>query len=1218
MAADALASVPELAHFDKDTSEYILSILEDDPSDEDAREAVAAFIHSSVEDDNGEDVVAQFFAALDASLGDRGAGSGGNNGASSDIDNLPRKLDAAITLKAHDIQTFASGLVAATDATLDEGGETDIQSFYANMIDASDHPRAKSERERRKARQREMREKMEEQERKRAIEDALRMMEEGDGMGDEANEEMSEVATASDNAADVHFANFHLPNRKGGGPDLLTEANLTLARGRRYGLMGRNGCGKTTLLTALSARQLNDSVGGGVPKNMSMLLVRQEIMGNELSAVETVLKSDVKREGVKRWIEHVERELHKLDHPEDAANGDGKEEEEAKAPPSKGKQKLKDRKKNKAASAAKKTLTKKKSASEESVEDKRKALNAKLALWLERYLTRDFKGTLVVVSHDRSFLNEVVTDVVHFHRGSLTTYRGDISNFMAVREENRKRQIRLYEQQEAKRAHLQKYIDLHAQAGENGVKAARQRKSRMKKLDKLGVMAAGEGRKFKASYDGDAEEIEEFEEDEEVVLQFPDPGDFDGNMVTLDQVTFGYTSDKTLLEDVDLTIDMKSRVALLGRNGCGKSTLIKLIVGALSANKGKVSINGRAKIEYLAQHQLEQLDPDSCPMDTMLERYPGDMGNTHKGEIRRYLANFGLGGNDLPMQSIHTMSGGQKCRLCLALSMYRKPHLLILDEPTNHLDLETTEALINAIKDFPGGVLLVSHDQHLLTQVCKHLYVVDKGSVDLLKQGMTNGETFERYKKDVVAGRRAMASHQTIVVELGASRIKVGFAGESTPRRILSGDGESPLGGGWPVTLNDGLVSSACHWRVPFRYLSSPSSAATAAGTPDDGSAAAITTAHEWEKALYPLFSHMLTSILFVQRPSRHRVLVLTNDAFSPRPFREALHTVLLDYLGVGGVRLAGGGVFEGVHYLMEGMPAPAPSAGLPKAYLLVDIGAYEARAVVSVTGSSVLAETQHTTKAGYVSFLRQILANYHELNESGNNEEGKSGSEQPKSPVATLEDANAIVQAWAASSSIASLESGEIAVKLPSQKSSEGHPSETQLPTQPLLQAFHEIYLDFSSPSSLIFAVLSCAVACPIDYRKAALQNVILLGGGAVALRHFNTQGNIDVEGNSAKGFGMQLEIIARDAIGLSSDKSMEEGKEEEKKEDSASAISSIARRRFRCLKGAAAGSVDGDRSRRGGMCFRYPDPFAADMAAWMGGSILGKLRHKDYQKKL
>ena len=228
-------------------------------------------------------------------------------------------------------------------------------------------------------------------------------------------------------------------------------------------------------------------------------------------------------------------------------------------------------------------------------------------------------------------------------------------------------------------------IDLHAQAGENGVKAAKQRKSRMKKLDKLGVMSAGEGRKFKASYDGQAEEIEAYEEDEEVVLNFPDPGGFDNaSIVTLERVSFGYTPEKRLLDNAELTIDLQSRVGLLGRNGCGKSTLIKLIVGAIQPNKGKVSINGRAKIEYLAQHQLEQLDPDSNPMEHMLERYPGDRSNATKMELRRYLANYGLGGDELPLQKISTMSGGQKCRLCMAAALYRKPHLLILDEREFH------------------------------------------------------------------------------------------------------------------------------------------------------------------------------------------------------------------------------------------------------------------------------------------------------------------------------------------------------------------------------------------------------------------------------------------------------------------------------------------------------------------------------------------------------
>lgn len=244
------------------------------------------------------------------------------------------------------------------------------------------------------------------------------------------------------------------------------------------------------------------------------------------------------------------------------------------------------------------------------------------------------------------------------------------------------------------------------------------------------------------------------EEEETVTLTFPDPGSFDKDIIRLEQVKFGYPDSDLLLEDVDLTVNMKSRIALLGRNGCGKSTLIKLTVGGLQPSAGAVRIDPRAKIEYLAQHQLEQLDPDATPLETMVERYPGNNSNHHIGELRRYLANFGLGGEVLPNQKIHTMSGGQKCRLCLACAMYRKPHLLILDEPTNHLDLETTEALIEAIREFPGGVLLVSHDQHLLTSVCDDLLVVEKRHLGVLRDGNSNKDAFEAYKRAVVAGKR--------------------------------------------------------------------------------------------------------------------------------------------------------------------------------------------------------------------------------------------------------------------------------------------------------------------------------------------------------------------------------------------------------------------------------------------------------------------------------
>lgn len=575
------------------------------------------------------------------------------------------------------------------------------------------------------------------------------------------------------------------------------------------------------MLTYLATRQTD-----AIPKSVNMILVRQEIHGNEWTAVETVLKSDVRRESIKRVIQYCEEQLEVLE-------GDGPAEEETEEQQnnqkdSRNRRKIRDRKRQAAQNAAKSAVA---GQIAESKEAQKMRLNEKLAaayqklaeteeeeggdpeprarkvlaglgfvtkeqqdtatqnlsggwrmrvsiscalfanpslllldeptnhldlesvLWLERYLTTQFKGTLIVVSHDRHFLNEVVTDVVHFHKHQLVTYRGDISNFEAVRADDKLRQERLREQQEAQRAHLQKYIDLHAQSGENGVKAARQRKSKMKKLDKLGVMAQ-DGKRWKASYDGDAEEVEEVEEDETVSLTFPDPGSFDKDIVRLEQVTFGYTPEKILLNNIDLTVGIKSRIALLGRNGCGKSTLIKLVVGALRPLEGKASIDGTAKIEYLAQHQLEQLDPDSNPIDTMLERYPGDRSNAHFIEMRRYLANFGITGEVLPVQKIHTMSGGQKCRVCLASAMYRKPHLLILDEPTNHLDLETTAALIEAIRNFEGGVLLVSHDQHLLTSVCEDLIVLENGSLQVLRSGSSNQDAFNAYKKAVIAGRR--------------------------------------------------------------------------------------------------------------------------------------------------------------------------------------------------------------------------------------------------------------------------------------------------------------------------------------------------------------------------------------------------------------------------------------------------------------------------------
>ena len=640
-------------HLDEDTAEYVTSLLSEDPSDTDAREAVMALVSGSVEED-ADDICTTFFQLLDfGSVGSGAVESGDKSSAPSDADTEApmRRLEQSVTLKEKDVTTFASGLSAELSTVSEFEQKSQIQAFYANMIDPSQNEAAVSERARRKSRQKALREAAEEEERMRAIADAMAMIEDEETSMNEKDSRDTELEDiAANNARDVHFRDFDLPNLRGGGPDLLARANLTLAHGRRYGLMGRNGCGKTTLMSFIAGRQINDDAGGGVPKNMSMLLVRQEIIGNEWTAVETVLKSDVRREGVKRYIEWCEKEIDRLEKGEpvdEVGSKVGDEDESAaagKRPKEKSRQKLRDKKRlanKKKASALDPSSKSSRSPGSKSkeIDEKAKAkladklarsyqklaeieeeegdpeprarkvlaglgfsgemmnkstrelsggwrmrvslscalfaspalllldeptnhLDLEAVLWLEKYLCSKFKGSLVVVSHDRHFLNNVVTDVVHFYRDQLTTYKGDISNFEAVREEERQRQIGLYETQEAKKQHLQKYIDLHAQSGENGVKAAKQRKSRMKKLEKVGVMSQ-EGRRYKASYDGDAEEVEEYQEDEKVELNFPDPGSFDGNMVCLEQVSFGYTPESILLKNVDLSVNINTRTALV-------------------------------------------------------------------------------------------------------------------------------------------------------------------------------------------------------------------------------------------------------------------------------------------------------------------------------------------------------------------------------------------------------------------------------------------------------------------------------------------------------------------------------------------------------------------------------------------------------------------------------------------------------------------------------
>jgi hypothetical protein len=303
-------------------------------------------------------------------------------------------------------------------------------------------------------------------------------------------------------------------------------------------------------------------------------------------------------------------------------------------------------------------------------------------------------------------------------------------------------------------------------------------------------------------------------------------------------------------------------------------------------------------------------------------------------------------------------------------------------------------------------------------------------------------------------------------------------------------------------------------------------------------------------------------------------------------------------------------------------IPSTVRTQAQAQAHLVVDIGTYEARVVASVLGSSTLADTYQTTDSGYQSFLCRVLSNYQDMDDD-------SVPTETKRPiVSTLEDADAIVQAWIALSSSSSFDSlpetNTISVSVgqssrtPRRRTESETDSTIQVSTQPLLDAFHEIYLNYTNPSSLIYAILTCVMKCPIDYRRPALQNTILLGGGAVALRDFRLPRDLRSAENSCLGFGLQLERSIKDACGAFREETNDDPEEDEKKDNDAYNPSPIAQQHFRSLRSAVHGCAKPDRGNiMGGINVRYPDPFAADLAAWIGGSVIGTLGYSHYQKK-
>jgi ATP-binding cassette subfamily F protein 3 len=362
------------------------------------------------------------------------------------------------------------------------------------------------------------------------------------------------------------------------------------------------------------------------------------------------------------------------------------------------------------------------------------------ALWLEAYLTK-YPHTVIVVSHDRGLLNRSVQGILHLEDRKLTYYQGTYDQFAAARAEKIALAQAMAKKQDARRAHLQSYVDRFRYKADK----ARQAQSRLKALAKMAPITTPQEAALRR-------------------FAFPTPEDLAPPIVELEGVSTGY-GETTVLDKLNLRIDQDDRIALLGRNGEGKSTLSKLLSDRLPALTGRLARTGKLRIGYFAQHQVDELSVADTPLDHLRHLRPDE----DPKRWRARLAGFGLGADQADM-AVGQLSGGQKARLSLLLATLDAPHLLILDEPTNHLDIESREALIEALNDYTGAVVLVSHDMHLLELVADRLWLVSDGRVrvfdDDLEQYRTQllGPAVQKEKpaakpkrpsKDVLTGLRS-------------------------------------------------------------------------------------------------------------------------------------------------------------------------------------------------------------------------------------------------------------------------------------------------------------------------------------------------------------------------------------------------------------------------------------------------------------------------------
>ncbi len=512
------------------------------------------------------------------------------------------------------------------------------------------------------------------------------------------------------------------------GRPILDGATAGIPDGHKVGLVGRNGAGKTTLLRLIMGEISPDGGSIQAPRNTRLGHVAQEAPGGEDSLIDWVLAADTERASLLAEAETATdptriadiqmrlTDIHAHSAPSRAAqilSGLGFD-SEAQARPCKS---FSGGWRMRVALASVLFL-------EPEIlllDEPTNYLDLEGTMWLENYL-RTYPHTVLIVSHDRDLLNRAVTAILHLDRGKLTLYAGGYDDFEDMRSEKIGQELKLKKRQDEERKRIQAFIDrFKAKASK-----ASQAQSRVKLLAKMKPINA---------------QIE----DRVIPFTLPNPAKMLASpLIRLENAVAGYSPDTPILRGLNLRIDQDDRIALLGQNGNGKSTFAKLISGRLPPLSGQVWGVQKVEVGYFAQHQLEDLNEDATPYDYIVKLMP----EATEAQKRAKLGVFGFS-IDKADTKCSKLSGGEKARLLLALTAFHAPHLLILDEPTNHLDVDSREALIHALAEYQGAVILISHDRHLVEASADRLWIVRDGTVRPYDGDM------DAYRNDMLAERGA-------------------------------------------------------------------------------------------------------------------------------------------------------------------------------------------------------------------------------------------------------------------------------------------------------------------------------------------------------------------------------------------------------------------------------------------------------------------------------